>query len=194
MKHCWQLPNLLTLSRLVVSPLILPLLIYYLLPYESLMVNLFLGALFLLFNLTDFFDGYLARKFKQETKVGSLLDPIADKFLTFSVLIALVAAGKLFFYWAVIFIGRDFFMMGLRLVSLEHKFSLSVSYLAKLKTAVLMAYITVVILNPSASLWQYTWFNSIELGLLFVALFLSLWTAVEYFQLFAKHYSAMEEQ
>jgi CDP-diacylglycerol--glycerol-3-phosphate 3-phosphatidyltransferase len=147
----------------------------------------------MLFNLTDFFDGYLARKYKQETKIGRLLDPIADKFLLFSVLIALVAASKIFFYWAIIFIARDFFMMGLRIVSLEHGISLSVSYLAKIKTALLTAYVTIVIINPSPTVWRYTWMNTTELALLVLSLILSLWTAVEYLQLFAKHYSGMEE-
>ena len=127
----FNVPNLLTFIRLVVSPLTLPVLLVYLLPYNILWVNILLAALFLVFSFTDFFDGYLARKWGQETTMGKMLDPIADKFLSASVLIALVASHKLFFYWAVILIGRSLFMMGLRIVSFEHGIPVPVSLWGK---------------------------------------------------------------
>ena len=176
-----NLPLSLTLIRLILSPFILPLLIVYLLPYEHLLIKSFLAFLFIVFNLTDFFDGYLARKFKQVTRLGALLDPIADKALLFSVLIALVAVGKIYFYWAIVFIGREFFVMGLRLIALEERVSIKVSDLGKLKTVLLTAYITVVLMNPAKGTVQFSWWGICELILFALSISVSLWSAYQYF-------------
>ncbi|TET07061.1 CDP-diacylglycerol--glycerol-3-phosphate 3-phosphatidyltransferase [Candidatus Dependentiae bacterium] len=147
-----KLPTILTLIRLIISPIMLPILLVYFLPLNQLWINSILAALFLLFSLTDFFDGYLARKYRQVTALGRVLDPIADKCLTYSVLIALLAIHKIFFVWVIILIGRDFFMMGLRQVALEHNFRVPVSLLGKIKTVVQLSFLAMLILNPYHSL------------------------------------------
>src|SRR5579863_3418124 len=129
-----SLPMLLTFIRLIGSPIILPFLLVYLLPYNTFWLNCSLAAIFVLFGLTDFFDGYLARKYHLVTPTGAMLDHIADKFLLYSTLIALLAADKLHFFWAILWIGREFFVMGLRQISLENSFSITVSSWGKLKT------------------------------------------------------------
>lgn len=179
-----NIPNILTLIRLIASPLILPLLIVYLMPYNQPMVNWLLAFCFVLINLTDFFDGYLARKYKYETKIGKLLDPIADKFLLFSTLIALVAIKKIFFYWAIILIGREFFIMGLRIVGLEHDVNIQVNFLGKLKTFIITAYITAVLINPYSSLTCSFW-SIAELIFLGASLALSVISAYVYLRIFA---------
>src|SRR5437762_10588151 len=121
-----SLPMLLTFIRLG-SPLILPFFLVYLLPYNVTWLNYSLATLFFLFGLTDFFDGYLARKYHQVTSTGAMLDHVADKFLLYSTLIALVATHKIHFTWAIIWIGREFFIMTLRQVALENKFAIIVS-------------------------------------------------------------------
>lgn len=182
-------PIFLTLIRLIFSPLFLPLFLVYLLPYNSLLLNGILGVLFMLLSITDFFDGYYARKYNQETLLGKVLDPLADKFLTYSALIGLLAAGKIYFYWVVIFIGREFFVMGLRHVALEHRFSLPVTKLAKFKTAFQMITIAVIIVNP----YHYqtdilTSWNGAELGLLILCTLLSLISAQQYYDSFMMQY------
>src|SRR5690606_3086491 len=131
-------PLFLTLIRLILSPIILPFLFVYLLPLNYVLINIFLAIVFILFSLTDFFDGYIARKYHQESSLGRLLDPIADKFLIFSVLISLLAAGKIFFYWVIILIGREIFIMGLRQLALEYAITIPVSWAGKVKTAIQM--------------------------------------------------------
>ncbi len=190
-----NVPLALTLTRLIVSPLVLPFLLVYLLPYHLGFVNSLLASFFVLLSLTDFFDGYLARKYHQETALGKLLDPIADKFLFYSTLIALVAAGKLYFYWGIILIGREFFVMGLRLVALEKQIEIPASWLAKIKTAVQMIWLMVVILNPyhqMGFMGEFRW-NGTELGLLLLTLVLSLVTAYQYYQLFMGRYSLQQQ-
>ena len=182
------IPIILTLIRLISSPLVLPFLFVYLLPLNIFFINIALAGLFLCLSATDFFDGYLARHYNQETALGRLLDPIADKFLIYTTLISLVAAGKLYFYWAIIFIGREFFVMGLREISLAHNFSLAVSGNAKLKTAFQVAALTWVIVNPLQQEGLYAlWWNGIEWLLLSSALFFSLLSAVAYYRIFIKN-------
>lgn len=180
-------PTLLTLLRLIFSPLILPVLLVYLLPYNIMWLNMLLGILFILLSITDFFDGYLARKYNQETMVGRVLDPLADKFLSYSALIGLLVANKIFFYWVIILIGRDFFVMGMRHVALEHHFSVPVSKLSKLKTAVQLVTITIMIINPyqAYGLQGHQW-NQVEFWLLIITLFFSLMTAQQYYDAFIK--------
>ncbi len=177
------IPNILTLIRLILSPLMLPILLVYLLPFNILWINCLLAILFILFSLTDFFDGYLARKYYEVTPLGSVLDPIADKFLVYSTLVALLAINKIYFYWVVILIGREFFVMGLRLVALEHNATVSISFFGKFKTAAQMLFLTVLIANPYQSLGLTdapTWYV-LELSLLIITLVLSLVSAQKYY-------------
>lgn len=181
-------PTALTLVRLVISPLLLPILLVLFLPLNLFWVNCVLGLLFVVFSLTDFFDGYFARKLNQETRLGKVLDPIADKFLVYSTLVALLAVHKIFFYWVVILIGREIFLMGLRQIALEHNFSVSVSMLGKLKTAFQMSYLTCAIVNPYHGL-GFTMsgvgaWNSLESLLLIGTIFLSVYSARQYFNAF----------
>jgi CDP-diacylglycerol--glycerol-3-phosphate 3-phosphatidyltransferase len=191
-----KFPTILTLIRLIISPIMLPLLLAYFLPLNRLWINSILAILFLLFSLTDFFDGYLARKYRQVTVLGKVLDPIADKCLTYSVLIALLAIHKIFFIWVIILIGRDFFMMGLRQVALEHNFSVPVSLLGKIKTVVQMGFLAFVILNPAHSLhdsglagwiadfWRSPHWMAIEGTLLAATLIFALFSMRGYYRSF----------
>lgn len=179
-----SLATTLTLIRLIASPLLLPLLTVYLLPYNHPALNTCVALLFVALSFTDFLDGYYARKYNQTSQLGAALDQIADKFLTNSTLIALLAVNKIYFYWVIIFVGRDLFIMGLRHIALEHNFSLPVDYLGKVKTACMMLLLTWIILNPyqgqngpAALFWQQT-----ELILLTISLLLTVLSAYSYFR------------
>ena len=191
--HC-NVPIILTLVRLILSPILLPLLLVYLLPFNSVYFNYPLAGLFILFGLTDFFDGYLARKLQQETRTGRVLDPIADKFLIYSTLVALLAVSKIYFFWVIILIGREFFVMGLRLFAMEHHIQANVSVFGKLKTVVQMLYLVVAIANPYQSLGLFAaggW-NLFEAILLVLALFTSLFSAWRYYVAFVKEFERVD--
>lgn len=192
--------TILTLVRLIFSPLLLPVLIVYFLPLTIFWINGVLAILFLLFSLTDFFDGYLARRYAQVTSLGRILDPIADKFLTVSVIIALLAIGKMFFIWAFILIGREIFVLSLRQLALEYQFSIPVSLLGKTKTVFQIAYLFLLIGNPYHSLVQgnlAAWiqdlsnaplWNLTELIFAILAIGLSVVSALNYYHSFVLQY------
>lgn len=179
-----NIPNILTVVRLVVPPFFFSFLLAYLLPYNFFWLNFLLALFFLALAVTDFFDGYLARLYRQETLFGRVADPLADKFLFYSTLVALVASQKLFFYWAIILIGREFLVMGLRIIALENGFAVPVSYAAKFKTAVQVIWLWWVICNPYTNdgycaAWYW---NGGEFFLGALTIFLSLLTAYWYYR------------
>jgi len=200
MKHIFTIPNILTFIRLIISPIMLPILIVYLLPFNFLWLNAALAAIFALFSLTDFFDGYLARRYEQVTAFGKALDPIADKFLVFSTLVALLAIQKIFFVWVLVLIGREFFVLGIRQLALENNFAIHVSWWAKLKTVSQMCYLTFLIYNPyhTTGFGGFSWFvrdfyqapgyMTIELLLTILAIGLSVLSAQRYYQSFMQEY------
>ena len=174
----------LTLARLILSPLILPVLLVSYLPLNQLSINIILAIAFGLFSLTDFFDGYLARKYCQETLLGKILDPIADKFLVYSTLVALLAIGKIYYYWVIVLIGREFFVMALRMIALEYQMRIAVSYGGKVKTVAQMALLIFLIINPAQSLgWSGApeW-NILESCLIAITLALSVYSAWDYYR------------
>ncbi len=184
-------PLLLTLVRLIVSPLLLPFLLVYLLPFNIFWLNVFLALIFTALGVTDFFDGYLARKYNQETVLGKVLDPLADKCLTTSAFIALACIGKIYFYFVIVLILREFFVLGIRHAALEYHFSVPVSWLGKIKTAMQMLLLVLLIANPyqQEGLSGAVYWNGCEYLLTAGALFLSLLTAFQYYERFMQFFT-----
>ncbi len=181
------LPNMATLIRFIFSPFILPILFVYLLPYNYVPVNAALALIFIFLSLTHFFHGYLARTFTMTSGFGQQVDQVAETCLSYSALVALVAANKIFFYWVIILIGRDFFVTGLQLLAREKGFSLPTSFLDKIMTMIQAVYIAFVVFNPYQSANLTDGWNLCENGLLIATLLLSIWTAQRYFNQFKRH-------
>jgi CDP-diacylglycerol--glycerol-3-phosphate 3-phosphatidyltransferase len=196
LKEILTLPNILTLIRLILSPIMLPVLLVYLLPLNIFWINCLLAGLFFLFSITDFFDGFLARRYGLVSSFGRFLDPIADKFLMFSTFVALLAINKIFFVIVLICIGREFFVLGLRQMALEHQFSVPVSWLGKIKTLFQVFYLTVVILNPCHTLsyhgisrvvrdmYHAPGWTSLETLLMIIVVIMTLMSAQQYYRSF----------
>jgi len=120
-----NLPTIITLSRIVLIP-------FFVLIAPD---RPFLGALiFGVASITDFLDGYLARKTGQITKFGIILDPIADKFLVISALVLLVDMARLSAWIAIVIIVREFLVTGLRAVALSKNIVIPAELGGKLKT------------------------------------------------------------
>lgn len=183
-----NLPLYLTLFRLIVSPFIFPFLLYLFLPGNFFVVNVTLAGLFLIIGFTDFLDGYFARRWGLETSMGKMLDHTADKILIASTLIVLVAIHKLWFFWAILLIGRELFVAGLRQVASEHHQLIHVSWLGKGKTALQIVCCAWIIANPDQVLALHaSYWNIGELVLILATLAISWWSARSYYYVFNQH-------
>lgn len=170
---------MLTLVRLIIAPLIMPFLVRVCLPYHYALVDLVLALLFVVLGSTDFFDGYIARRWGQESLLGRFLDPLADKFLVFSTLIALVAVGRVSYAVAIIVIGREFLVMGLREFALMHQVSIPVMWEGKVKTALQLLYIALMILGVRN---KYIWVERyVADSVLIAMLAMTVYSAIIYY-------------
>ncbi len=143
-----SLPNLLSLSRIVVIPLLIG--AFYL---DGNVANWVACALFTAASLTDFLDGYLARAWRQQSKLGRFLDPIADKLLVAAAILMLVATGRitgLLIFPALVILCREIVVSGLREFLAELRVSVPVSRLAKWKTTLQMLAISFLLLGDAA--------------------------------------------
>ncbi|MBI1956103.1 MAG: CDP-diacylglycerol--glycerol-3-phosphate 3-phosphatidyltransferase, partial [Acidobacteria bacterium] len=141
-----NLPNSLTIARLFLIPLLVVVLLTRFPNKEFIAVAIFLAASF-----TDWADGYVARRRREVTTLGTWLDPVADKLLVASVFIALVEMGLAPAWMVVILVGRELAVTGLRNVALAKGFSIHVSEMGKAKMATQVFAITSLILGTQFS-------------------------------------------
>ncbi|MDW3222832.1 MAG: CDP-diacylglycerol--glycerol-3-phosphate 3-phosphatidyltransferase [Paracoccaceae bacterium] len=136
------LPNLLTIVRLIAAPMVAVMFLYFTRPYA----DWFALVLFVSAAVTDWFDGYLARAWKQETKLGAMLDPIADKAMVVIALMVIIGFSS-YSPWlvlpATVILFREVFVSGLREFLGETAGTLKVTQLAKWKTTCQMIAIAV---------------------------------------------------
>lgn len=172
----------LTVFRVVLIPVYL--LLYFMdFPYS----NWVAWGVFSIASVTDFFDGYVARKYNQSSKLGALLDPVADKLLIAVVLVSLVTKhsagweGIFMMTCTVIIIGREIIISALRefMAGLNIRNAVAVQYIGKVKTTVQIFALGFLIV------YDKTWFiPTKEIGwlLLFIAAVLTVWSMVDYFK------------
>ena len=136
----FNLPNLLTWQRILAIPLLV---CVYLVPFDAWgehSRNLVATILFILASLTDWLDGWLARRLGQQTELGAFLDPVADKLLVCVALVMLLDLGRINAGIAIIIIGREITISALRewMASIGARKSVAVNWMGKVKTAVQM--------------------------------------------------------
>ena len=174
----WQLPNLLTYGRMVAVPVVVACLF---LP-DDLTVRTVAFAVFALAGITDFFDGYLARVLKQQSSLGRMLDPIADKLLVAASLMMLVADHAItgWSIWAaIVILCREILVSGLREFLAELRVSVPVTRVAKWKTTAQLLALGFLIAGPAGErVLPYT--VTIGLVLLWIAAVLTLYTGWDY--------------
>jgi len=141
-KFSFTVPNLLSLSRIVLIPLLV-----YLMYVKSWVLAL---VLFAAASLTDLLDGWSARKLKQESEFGIFIDPLADKFLVISMLAAIMALDRylqIFDFWMIaVIVGRDVLITFMRYLAIRRGETLRTSRFGKVKTAFQMVSIVIIIM------------------------------------------------
>lgn len=189
--NAYSLPNLLTYGRIIAVPLVV--LCFFLEGRLQSSDAARWGALaiFLIASITDFFDGYLARIWKQTSTIGRMLDPIADKLLVSACLLLLAAdTEKTIQGWslwaAIIILCREILVSGLREYLAELKVSVPVSRLAKWKTTIQMIAIAFLLAGPAGD--KIVPIITISgIILLWIAALITLYTGWDYFRAGLKH-------
>ena len=167
-----NLPNKLTLARLAVIPFLLTLY-----PLDFAITNIFCALLFGVGALTDFFDGYLARRYNIESSFGALIDPIADKLLITAAVVLLASMGQLSALLATLLLTREVAITGLRMAAMELNTKIEVSNLGKLKTVIQDVAIFFLMLNIDS-------IQTIGTFLIIMGIIIAWYSAWEYWKVF----------
>jgi CDP-diacylglycerol--glycerol-3-phosphate 3-phosphatidyltransferase/cardiolipin synthase len=177
----FKIPNYLTIGRIIIVPVFV--VTYYLPGFYG---DIIPFTLFLIASFTDFLDGLLARMFKEESRLGELLDPIADKIIVATALLLLVMDSTIKNYEviaAIIILTREILVSGLREFLAKGKIRLPVSNLAKLKTFLQMLAIAILLTGETGNkILNFQDYNAQTIGiiLLWLSAFLTLYTGYEY--------------
>jgi CDP-diacylglycerol--glycerol-3-phosphate 3-phosphatidyltransferase len=181
-----NLPNLLTLARVAAIPLLVVIMLY-----DSREAGLWAAALFGAAAITDFIDGWLARRWGVVTVLGKFLDPLADKLIVMAALIMLIPHGRVPAWAVFLLLAREIIVTGLRSIASSEGIVIDASELGKVKTIYQMAAIPGLLLH-----YDYYWFFGVHsewlhvdmhnFGIFFftIALILTLWSGFDYLQKF----------
>ena len=176
-----QIPNILTIGRIIIVPIFV--LTFFIPGFFGDLIPFFL---FVFASFTDYLDGLLARLFKEESKLGELLDPIADKILVAAALILLVMNTTIKNYEviaAIIILTREILISGLREFLAKGSITMRVTSLSKLKTFIQMVAIAILLTGESGNkVINFQDYNAQTIGiiLLWFSAFLTLYTGYEY--------------
>ncbi|MDB9811061.1 CDP-diacylglycerol--glycerol-3-phosphate 3-phosphatidyltransferase [Candidatus Pelagibacter sp.] len=176
-----KIPNILTIGRIIIVPFFV--LAFYLPGFYG---DLTACVLFVIASFTDFLDGMLARMMGEESKLGELLDPIADKIIVATALILLVMSGTIRHYEviaAIIILTREILISGLREFLAKGQVQLPVTNLAKLKTVIQMIAIALLLTGETGNkILNFQDYNAKTIGiiLLWLSAFLTLYTGYVY--------------
>jgi len=190
-----KIPNILTIGRIIIVPFFV---ISFFLPgfYGEIIPFL----LFILASFTDFLDGLLARLYKEESKLGELLDPIADKIIVSAALILLVMNGTIQDYEviaAIIILTREILISGLREFLADVQIRIPVSSLAKSKTFIQMVSIAILLTGETGNkIINFEDYNAQTVGiiLLWLSAFLTLYTGYDYVRKGIEHVISEDEK
>ena len=173
MSKALNLPNALALFRIALAPLMLWFFIdrdnSILSSWHHSWLDYFAGLIFVIASITDFFDGYIARSWNQMTKLGGILDPLADKMLVLAGFLGLLIIDRASAWAVFLILSREFFITGLRVVAVSEGKNVASTMAGKIKTVVQMIAIGFLIMN-----WPFA------TELLWVAVILTIYSGYEY--------------
>lgn len=178
----FNLPNMLTLARIACIPILVLTLLK-----DTPGMSLLAALIFSLASITDWLDGYLARRLNLVTVMGKFLDPLADKLIVMAALIMMIPLGRVPAWAVFLLIAREVIVTGLRSVASSEGVVIAASDLGKYKTIFQMVAIIGLLIH-----YDYCWFFGLDISLLcadfhnvgtfffYIALFLTLWSGLDY--------------
>ncbi|VAY88371.1 CDP-diacylglycerol--glycerol-3-phosphate 3-phosphatidyltransferase [hydrothermal vent metagenome] len=181
-----NLPNILVIFRILLAPLMLFFLIYQdgcgfencplnSLGWDKSWYNYFAGLIFVIASVTDFFDGFIARSWSQTTKLGVILDPLADKMLVLAAFIGLLVIDKANAFAIFLILSREFLITGLRVVAISENKEIATTMIGKIKTVAQMVAVGFLIMD-----WSF------GTELLWLAVIFTLYSGYEYIRGYLK--------
>jgi CDP-diacylglycerol--glycerol-3-phosphate 3-phosphatidyltransferase len=179
----WNLPNALTIGRIMAIPIIV-----FLLFYPGKVVSFIASIIFLVAAITDGLDGYIARRQNVVTTLGKFLDPLADKLLVITSLIMLIHLGRVPAWIVAIIAGREMAVTGLRAIAINEGIIISASQLGKYKTLLQVIATTTLICHYS---YYSIDFHNVGIIFLWPALVLTMWSGLEYFKGFFRQWGSI---
>lgn len=178
-----NLPNKLTILRVILIPFFVVFLLY---PDLTEYSNYIAAAIFIAASLTDLLDGKIARKYGLVTNFGKFMDPLADKLLVCAAMVCLIERGMLASWIVIIIISREFIISGFRLVASDNGIVIAASYWGKFKTTFQMLMIIVLILDL-----DLPYYDLLGQALTYIALVLTVISLIDYI---AKNKDVLKEQ
>ena len=175
-----NLPNKLSMFRVVLVPVLV--VVYYFgsrmfgVPSEIVMLDYVLAPIFIVASLTDFLDGYLARKLNLVTVFGKFIDPLADKLIVMAALLVLNDAGIVPVWITVVILSREFIVTGIRLVAVGDGKVIAASKLGKYKTASTMVALVLLLMIPYWSV-----LGDIGMYVLYLGTLLTIISGIDYY-------------
>jgi len=164
-------PNRITIARVALIPVIV-----ILLQFDSPVCRALALVAFMLASFTDWLDGYIARRFKIVTNFGKFLDPVADKLLVLSTMIALSGLGRFPAWVCIVVLFRELAVDGLRMVAVEQGRVIAAGKLGKIKTSLQMLTLIMVLLDTA----MFGDFPITEV-LMYAAVLMTIWSGLDYF-------------
>ena len=179
-----NIPNVLTIFRILLTPLFI-ICLFYNYPYARLWALI----IFIVASVTDAFDGYYARRYNQVTRHGQFLDPLADKILVSSAFISFALMKLVPFWMVALIIFRDLFVTGLRMAMESKGLTMITSKIAKAKTTTQISVIIFILLFLGVQIFSYSWLkeiinfiveNRIIYYFTLIATIFTVWTGISY--------------
>jgi CDP-diacylglycerol--glycerol-3-phosphate 3-phosphatidyltransferase len=180
-REFWNLPNAITLTRIAMIPVFL-----WFTYYESRVHSFIACIVYAVTGATDFLDGWVARRRNLVTVIGKFLDPLADKLIVMAALVMCVHLGRVAAWVAIVILGREFIVTGLRTIAMSEGIVIAAGQEGKQKTAFQVAGISFLLLHYTYPIdaWLFTFDldgNRVGTWLLYVSVFFSVWSAWKYF-------------
>lgn len=164
-----NLPNKLTLFRVILIPFFIVALLVKTIPYNDYIAL----AIFIIASFTDLFDGKIARKYNLVTDFGKFMDPLADKLLVCSALICLIELERIPSWMVIVIISREFIISGFRLIAADNGVVIAASYWGKFKTVFQMVAVCLLIVNIPV-------LNIVTQIILYIAVVLTIVSLIDY--------------